>query len=287
MKWGLMINPTSGGGRGRRVGEETKSILQKRKIAFTDISGSSYESARSALREAKNQISGLIVVGGDGIVHLAIQEIAQSPLPLVVIPAGTGNDFARMMNLPLDDPGSILDRCFENQPVAIDLGKAGDEFFADILSTGFDSVVNERANRMRFIKGQMKYTVAILLELPLFKPIHYHFQVDSQEFRTPAMLIAIANGSSYGGGMQVCPGADIEDGLFDLMILAPVSKIEFLKVFPKVFSGTHITHPAVSMMRGKKISVTAEAIAYADGERIGPLPISAEVVPAALRTWKF
>ena len=101
------------------------------------------------------------------------------------------------------------------------------------------------------------------------------------------MLIAIANGSSYGGGMQVCPGADIEDGLFDLMILAPVSKIEFLKVFPKVFSGTHITHPAVSMMRGKKISVTAEAIAYADGERIGPLPISAEVVPAALRTWKF
>jgi diacylglycerol kinase (ATP) len=99
-------------------------------------------------------------------------------------------------------------------------------------------------------------------------------------------LIAVANGTSYGGGMQVCPNASFDDGLFDVMILEPISKFEFLRVFPKVFTGTHITHPKVSIKRARRVEISAPAVAYADGERIGALPVRAEVAPRALKVWR-
>ena len=131
-----------------------------------------------------------------------------------------------------------------------------------------------------------KYNVAIALELPLFKPSYFEIKLDDQQISTEAMLIAVGNGSSYGGGMRVCPDASLNDGLFDVMILKPVSKLEFIKVFPTVYLGKHIDHPKVNVYRTSKISISSRAIAYADGERIGALPISAECVPNAGLTWK-
>jgi diacylglycerol kinase (ATP) len=131
----------------------------------------------------------------------------------------------------------------------------------------------------------VKYNAAIALELPKFEPLDYEITLDGQLINTKAMLIAIGNGSSYGGGMLVCPNADLHDNQFDVMILEPVSRLEFLKVFPKVFSGRHIHHPQVSLRKARKVSITAPAVAYADGERIGALPISAESIPGALLTW--
>ena len=131
------------------------------------------------------------------------------------------------------------------------------------------------------------YNISILLELPLFQPRRYQFQIDGEGFTTEAMLIAIGNGSSYGGGMLVCPGANLHDGSFEVMILEPVSKMEFLRVFPKVFSGAHITHPKVKILHGSSIEMESDAVAYADGERIGPLPIQATTIADALLTWKF
>ena len=171
------------------------------------------------------------------------------------------------------------------QATPIDLGNVDSEWFAAILSTGFDSVVNEKANAMVWPRGPQRYKVAIALELPRFAPIEYQITTDTRTFTTKAMLIAIGNGRSYGGGMLVCPHAKLDDGLFDVMILKPVSKLEFIKVFPKVFSGSHITHPAVEIFRTKKIELSADAIAYADGERIGPAPISAECIAGAGLTW--
>ena len=285
--WLLMINPTSGGGKGRVIGERVTRFLNASEMEYSDISGTSFESATSNLRSALDgtSVTGVIIVGGDGLVHLAIQELAGTEIPLLVIPGGTGNDFARALGLPLDAPEQILAGCLNRPPGKIDLGKVNNKYFAAILSTGFDSLVNERANRMRFIRGQIKYTISILLELPFFKPRTYRFSVDSLEFTTKAMLIAIANSPSYGGGMLVAPDARFDDGSFDVVILGPVSKLEFLKVFPKVFTGRHITHPAVKVMRGRAIKVEADAVAYADGERIGELPITAEVASGALRTW--
>ncbi len=282
----LLANPTSGAGQGRNVTVDVLKELNAREIAFSDISGTSFESAvlnlRSSLKETNPEA--VIVVGGDGMVHLAIQELAGTNVPLILIPAGTGNDFARTMNLDLDLPIASLSYALSQQPTSVDLGRVNGKYFAEILSTGFDSMVNERANRMR-IRSKIKYDLAMLLELPIFKPLEYEISVDGRQMTSRAMLIAIANGISYGGGMKICPDSDIRDGLFDLMILEPVSKFEFLKVFPKVFKGTHITHPKVRILQGKNITINSKAIAYADGERIGPLPITAEIVPGALRTW--
>lgn len=282
----LLANPTSGAGRGRRITADLVQELRARKLPFLDISGTSYESAvlnlRSALKDER--VKTLIVVGGDGLVHLAIQELAETNVSMLLIPAGTGNDFARTMNLDLESPVAALDYSLTHQPTLVDLGRANGRYFAEILSTGFDSVVNERANRMR-IRSKIKYDLAMLLELPIFRPIEYEICVDGNQMTTEAMLIAIANGISYGGGMKICPDSDITDGFFDLMILEPVSKYEFLRVFPKVFKGTHVMHPKVKILKGKEISINSKAVAYADGERIGPLPITAEIVPGALKTW--
>ncbi|MFM8523121.1 MAG: diacylglycerol/lipid kinase family protein [Actinomycetota bacterium] len=286
MKCLLLANPSSGGGKGLRVMNQVTKHLSSLGVQFQDISGTSYENAAVNLREAVSMLKAgvVIVVGGDGMVHLAIQELAQKDVALLLIPAGTGNDFARSLGLPLNDPLAALNQGLNGRASRIDLGKVNNRYFAEILSTGFDSLVNERANRIR-MKSKRKYDLAMLLELPLFKPLAYEIELDDRRIETEAMLIAIANGASYGGGMKVCPNASLTDGLFDLMILEPVSKFELLRVFPRVFKGTHITHPRVRIERARSVTVKAPAIAYADGERIGSLPIHASIERDALLTW--
>jgi len=178
-----------------------------------------------------------------------------------------------------------LDAVTSRKPTPVDLGLVDSEWFGAILSTGFDSIVNEKANTLRWPKGPMKYNLAIAMELPKFRPLGYRIEIDGQIIETEAMLIAIGNGSSYGGGMKVCPDADMSDGLFDVMVLRPVSKFEFLRVFPKVFTGQHIHHPKVDIYRASKVSLNAEAVAYADGERIGGLPVRAECMAGAGLSW--
>jgi diacylglycerol kinase (ATP) len=230
---------------------------------------------------------GVIAVGGDGLAHLVLQVCVPLHIPFAVVPAGTGNDFVRTLGWSLDDIGPLLERVTTTEPSPIDLGNVDSEWFGAILSTGFDSVVNERANKLSWPKGPQRYNLAIALELPRFTPIEYEITCDSKSFTTKAMLVAVGNGKSYGGGMNICPQAQLHDGLFDVVILEPVSKVEFIKVFPTVYSGAHITHPKVKSLRAKKVTITAKAIAYADGERIGPAPISAECVKDAGLTWKL
>lgn len=286
--WALVINPISGQGSGAEYGNRVRAFLARREIPYQIISGISAEHTSEALEKFLSrspECEGVVAVGGDGLTHLVLQHLANTRIPLAVIPAGTGNDFARSLGLPLDDLDGILERIFSTAPELIDLGLVDNEWFGAILSTGFDSLVNERANQMQWPKGPLKYNVAITRELPKFKPRHYRITLDDRELDTEAMLIAIGNGRSYGGGMQVCPQALMHDGYFDVMVLRPISKFEFLRVFPKVYAGTHVDHHAVDIYRSKRVAVTAQAVAYADGERIGPLPISAECIPAALLTW--
>jgi diacylglycerol kinase (ATP) len=228
---------------------------------------------------------GVIAVGGDGLLHIVLQVVVPAQIPFTVIPAGTGNDFVRTLGWHLDDIDEQLNTVTTSSSSPIDLGLVDGEWFGAILSTGFDSIVNEKANTMRFPKGPMKYNVAIAIELPRFKPRHYEITLDDRTISTEAMLIAVANGRSYGGGMLVCPNASIRDGLFDVMVLHPISKLEFAKVFPRVFVGTHISHSAVEIVRSRTVRIESKAIAYSDGERIGQLPISAECIPNAVGTW--
>ena len=286
--WALVINPVAGQGKGATVGTYVAGYLNSRGIKYEIIIGrSGLDQADSLQRflDRNPDCSGVIAVGGDGLLHLVLQKITPAQVPLALIPAGTGNDFVRTLGWSPDDVDAILQAVLSKNPQSVDLGLVDGEWFAAILSTGFDSIVNEKANTMSWPKGPMKYNVAIAIELPRFAPRHYEIVLDDRTISTQAMLIAVANGRSYGGGMLVCPHADIADGYFDVMVLHPVSKLEFIKVFPRVFKGTHITHPAVEIVRSKSVKISSDAVAYADGERIGQLPVSAQCISGALMTW--
>jgi len=286
--WALVINPVSGQGRGTTVGRYVAGYLNQHKVEFAIVTGNSSISLSDHLKiflEKTPDCSGVIAVGGDGLMHIILQVVVPFQIPFTIIPAGTGNDFVRTLGWDLEKIDSQLNRVVTTNPSPINLGLVDGEWFGAVLSTGFDSVVNERANTMQWPKGPMKYNAAIALELPRFAPRHYEIILDDRTISTEAMLIAVANGRSYGGGMLVCPNANISDDLFDVMVLHPVTKLEFIKVFPRVFAGTHVSHPAVEIVRSRSVRIESKAVAYADGERIGQLPIVAECIHDAVQTW--
>ena len=286
--WALVINPVSGQGKGATIGTYVAGFLNQKSIDYTIVTGNSSVALTDHLAtfiEKNPNCDGVIAVGGDGLLHIVLQKVVPAQIPFTIIPAGTGNDFVRTLGWDLENVDQQLERVTTTPPTSIDLGLVDGEWFGAILSTGFDSVVNEKANTMQWPKGPMKYNAAIAIELPRFKPRHYEITLDDRTSSTEAMLIAVSNGRSYGGGMLVCPNASITDGSFDVMVLHPVSKIEFLKVFPKVFAGTHVTHPAVEILRSTTVKIESKAVAYADGERIGQLPVTAECISGAVQTW--
>jgi diacylglycerol kinase (ATP) len=287
--WAIVINPTSGQGKGAEVGKIVVGYFSRNDLKYQIITGISAENVRRDLESFLKiypSCSGVICVGGDGLAHLVLQSVVPNRVAFAVIPAGTGNDLVRALKWPLNKLEMLLNKITTEEPTRIDLGLVDGEWFGAVLSSGFDSVVNERANSLKWPSGPAKYNVAIALELPVFKPSHFEIELDDRSLSTQAMLVAVGNGSSYGGGMRVCPDASMTDGYFDVMILKPVSKIEFIKVFPKVYSGQHVQHPEVDVYRTKKIRINSDVVAYADGERIGVLPISAECVSNAGLTWK-
>jgi diacylglycerol kinase (ATP) len=287
--WAIVINPISGAGRGAQLGRQVAGYFSEKNLDYQIITATSAQKLRSNLQEfldsKHGKCEGVISVGGDGLAHLVLQLVVPRKVPFTVVAGGTGNDFLRALGWGIDGLTAQLDAVTSRTPSPIDLGLVDSEWFGAVLSTGFDAVVNEKANTLRWPKGPMKYNLAIAMELPKFKPLQYEIEMDSQSIKTEAMLIAIGNGNSYGGGMKVCPDADMSDGLFDVMVLRPVSKFEFLRVFPKVFSGQHIYHRQVDIFRTSKVSIQADAVAYADGERIGGLPVRAECMAGAGLSW--
>ena len=153
-------------------------------------------------------------------------------------------------------------------------------WFMCALSAGFDALVNERANGWRWPRGPMRYNLAILRELATLKPLHYSLVVDGVVRRQQAVLISVSNGVSIGGGMKITPDAKYDDGLLDLFVVSPVSRLTFLRIYPLVFSGRHTSHPVVAIERVTEVSMTPPGlVAYADGERMGPLPATVTVDP--------
>ena len=286
---GLVVNPTSGKNRGRSLGLEVAHRMRAAGHEVLDLSDETYAAARDrALGAMAQGIDVLAVVGGDGMAHLGVNLAAETTVPLALIAAGTGNDIARGLGLPVHDPVRAADLVTTGVPQAIDAVRHVDEhgrtqWFGGVLGAGFDSLVNERANTWPWPKGQLRYNLAILRELPLFRAIPYAVTVDGVRHETRAMLVAVGNGPSYGGGMRVVPDAQMDDGLVDVLVLHEISTVEFLKVFPKVFKGAHVGHPAVEILRGRTVTLEAAGIvAYADGERFAPLPLTVEVVPGAV-----
>ena len=276
----LVVNPASGKGRGAAIGASVASRLRAAGLGVRELAGRDGDEALDLCRAAVADGAGaLVAVGGDGMVHLALQAVAGTATPLGVVPAGTGNDFARALDLG-DDPVGVVTA---GRTRRVDAVRAAGKWFGCVLGAGFDSVVNERANRMRWPRGRRRYDLAIAAELPRFRPRPFRLVLDGEVWETDAMLVAVGNAQSYGAGMRVTPDAEIDDGLLDVFVLGPVSKVEFVRTFPKVFTGTHVSHPAVTIRRAKVVEVGGnDLVAYADGERYAPLPITCECVPGAL-----
>lgn len=286
---GLVVNPTAGRNRGTALGLVVAARLRSAGHEVLELGDESYDAARDrALGAISQGVDVLAVVGGDGMVHLGVNLAAETKTTLAVIAAGTGNDVARALGLPVHDPVRAADVVTRGVPRTVDAARHVDahgvsHWYAGVLGAGFDSLVTERANAWTWPRGRMRYNLAVARELALFRPIPYAVTVDGTRHETRAMLVVVGNGPSYGGGMRVVPDARLDDGLLDVMVLHEIGTAEFLRVFPRVFRGTHVTHPAVTVVRGREVTLEAHGItAYADGERFAPLPLTVEAVPGAL-----
>ena len=294
MRLGVIVNPTAGRGVGKVEGAKAIELFKAAGISVVDLTGADMNEANANARHAINdsQVDGIVVVGGDGIAHLGVNLCAGTDLPLGMIGAGTGNDLARSIGMPLNDTAGSVDIILAhlNDPRTVDAVKAqtstGEFWFFGTISAGFDALVNQRANRWRWPKGPSRYTLAMLAELASFKPIHYEATIDGEHRSFQAMLCAVANSESFGGGMRVAPNAIIDDGLLELFIVHSISRPEFIKVFPKVFTGKHISHPAVEIIQAKLVKLSSGNMpAYSDGEAVGHSPVSAQIMPGSLRVF--
>lgn len=280
----LLTNPSAGKGRAARMAAPVLDRFRDAGVVTRNLQGRTPEEALELARQCVAEgVDTVAVLGGDGMVHLAVQALAGTATRLGVIPAGTGNDVARSLGLPRKDPVAAADVVIAGGSRRIDLAKVGHRYFVTVLAAGFDAVVSERANRMRWPRGQMRYNLATLAELRVFEPLPYLMAVDGEEHRFEAMLVAVGNGPSFGGGLRITEGAVLDDGLLDVVVILPMSKRRLVTTYPQLFRGTHVTHKDYRHYRGRRITLAAPGItAYADGERLAPLPLTVEVAPSTL-----
>jgi diacylglycerol kinase (ATP) len=280
----LLTNPTSGKGKGARARDVALPRLRAAGITVRDLEGRDPDEALDLARQCvADGVESLVVVGGDGMVHLGVQAVASTSTSLGIIPAGTGNDVARYFDLPRKDPGAAADRVVAGQTRVVDLARSGTLHYMTVLCAGFDAIVNERANRMTWPRGQMRYNIATLAELRTFKPLPYTLDLDGEILTLEAMMVSVGNGPSFGGGLRITEGALLDDGMLDVVIIKPMSKMALVTTYPKLFKGTHVTHPQYEHHRVRSVTVAAPGIvSYADGERFGPLPLTIECAPGAL-----
>jgi diacylglycerol kinase (ATP) len=280
----LLTNPTAGKGRGAKSREVALPRLREAGFVVRNLEGRDADEALDLARQCvADGVEALVVCGGDGMVHIGAQAVATTDTHLGIIPAGTGNDVARYFDIPRKDPLAAADLVIASNTKRIDLARSGSKYYVTVLAAGFDAVVNERANRMTWPRGQMRYNLATLAELRTFKPLPYTLELDGRIHRLDAMLVAVGNGASFGGGLRITEGASLDDGLLDVVIIKPISKPDLVRTYPKLFKGTHVRHPQYEHHLVHTVTVAAPGIvSYADGERFGALPLTIEAVPGAL-----
>lgn len=289
--FGIVINPTSGRGKGRVFGEQALAEFAKHAIEIIDLSAENFKAAAKNAKDAveKKLIDGLVVVGGDGMFHLGVNAVVKSEIPVGLIAAGTGNDSARALGLPIhnvvDGVAALVSKIGKTRKVDLIESKSNDRTFYSFgaVSAGFDALCNARANKWKWITGPIKYRFAMYRELAAFKPIPYRAVVDGVERVFEAILCTVSNSPSYGGGLLITPEAKVDDGKLDLFILNAISRIELIRLFPKVYYGGHVDHPAVEIIRVESLELHSPGMpAYSDGEHVGAAPVTCVVSPKSL-----
>ena len=282
----LVVNPASGLGRAGGVADAVQQRLAER--AEVDVfAGTSAAESQQLLHSVADGYDAVAVLGGDGVVHLALQALAGGKTPLGIIPAGTGNDIADTLGLPSDPHAgadAVLDALDASSVQSIDLGRTdGGTWWATILCAGFDSAVNERANRMRWPRGPRRYDLAIVAEMLRLRARPFTVCLDGTEHTMLATLVAVGNAPQYGGGKIMTPHAHMADGRFAVTVVGPVSRRTLARLAPTLARAGHIGHPAVSTFDACSVTLDApDTLAYADGERIGSLPMTTTCMPNAI-----
>ncbi|UFU04532.1 diacylglycerol kinase family lipid kinase [Ruania suaedae] len=303
---GVLVNPTAGHGRGEAGGREVLGLLGRSGHEILDLSGRDAVDALARVRRSLWELDAVVAVGGDGMAHLGVNAVAGTTTPLGIVPVGSGNDLARNLGLSVHDVSRAVADVLDGlgrPPRLLDVigtqvhlpdgesqaAQTGIEWTACVLSAGFDAAVNHRANSFRWPRGGGRYVRGVLGELATFRPYGYRITIDGTPRELPATLVALANATSFGGGMRIAPGARPDDGLMDVVIGHAMGRGALLRLFPKVYSGRHVESDRVEIVRAREVVLEAWSGAatpppvYADGELLGRLPLRARVRPGGLR----
>lgn len=287
----LVVNPSSGRGRGGRLTPQIEHRFAAAGFGFVTTRATSVEHAREACgRAIADGVDGLVVVGGDGMAHLGVNACAHTGVPLGIVPAGTGNDFCRGVGIGRHWSGGV-DAVVRGRVRTVDLAAVtgglyhGDRVYVGcVVSTGFDERVNARANNFSIDLGAPAYAWAVLREVGAFNPLRYRLTIDGQERELDAMLVAVANSGIFGGGIRIAPDYDLTDGLLDVVIVHPLSKLKLAALFPRLIVDPRFTHPALERTRARSITVAGDGLhGAADGEPLGVPPLTVTAAPGALR----
>jgi YegS/Rv2252/BmrU family lipid kinase len=280
----LIVNPSSGGGRAGRALPAVRAALDARRLAHHVETTRSLEHARELALSAAQAGEQAVALGGDGLVGAVAGTLKDTDGVLGVLPGGRGNDFARVLGIPLD-PVAACEVLAGGVVRELDLGLAGERPFIGIASCGFDSDANRIANQTRLVRGNLVYTYGGLRTLLSWKPANFELRLDGVAHSLTGYTVAVANSAAYGGGMLLAPDASLEDGLFDVVLIADGPRRDFLRQLPKVFKGEHVGLPTVKILRAREVEVQADRqfTMYADGDPIAELPVKVRVLPGAVK----
>jgi diacylglycerol kinase (ATP) len=298
VRWTAVVNPSAGRGRTRKLLPRLTSALDRTDLDVDIAVSTDLDHARKLAGSAFDDGRGVVACGGDGTVSDLAGVAAETGGTLAIVPTGAGNDFARHLGIDHRHPLDAVSVLEHGRVATVDLGRAeaaGDDglgtrsrWFASVANTGFDSEANRWANGVQWVSGTTLYVLAVVRTLAVYRPHRFRLSVDGETRDVKAWLLAIGNGRCYAGGMRITPDARVDDGMLDVCLVGPVSRPEFLRSFPKVFRGTHVSHPAVQMLRGREVVVESLDASvpielYGSGERIGPLPARLVAVPDAVQ----
>lgn len=279
----LLVNPSAGAGRSLELLGAASAALDRNGVRFRTVMSESLRHGRELAREAAARGETVIVMSGDGLIGQVGGELAGSDSALAIIPGGRGNDLARTLGIP-PDPVAAAAVVAERRTRRLDVGRVGEEAFLGIASCGFDSDANRIANSSRLVRGRLVYSYAALRALARWRPAGFELRLDGEPVEMRGYSVAVANSRAYGGGMLIAPDAELDDGCFDVVLTADMSRLRFLANLPKVFGGTHVSNPRVSVRRAASVEIAADRPfgLYADGDLVAELPARVTIEPAAL-----
>ncbi|GAA2823110.1 diacylglycerol kinase (ATP) [Leucobacter komagatae] len=289
--FGVVVNPSSALGRGARVATRVLAAFEAAGVHAIEISGSDAADCQARVRAASREgLRGLVLVGGDGLLGLVLQVAEARELPIGLVPAGSGNDFARQFALE-HAPAAAVSRILaaEHAPLSVDLGVverpgAAEHWFAGGLSIGLDAAINRRANALRLPLGPFRYHIALVAEILTLKQRRFRVRVGSSERSFTGILSTVMNARAIGGGIPLAPRASVHDGMLDLVEVTDGTKLRLLSVLGLLARAQHEDLPEVTITRVERVRVEAgDEIAYSDGELVGTGPFEVRVAPGALR----